>query len=183
MGEMGQMQMPVPTNSVPMRGDGPFAHIDMGGMFTVLKVRNDPDHADPAGWYQHYVEILDEYCPARVFSLQEAGTDAADFYDRGVSLAAARERLSGKVAVLASPTQRTRQTAHALGLPFEVEPKIGPGANAQDLLEASGWSPSTVSRDGTVILVGHQPAVGVVYCPGKLGRGDSGFHPWKMENQ
>ena len=71
-----------------------------------------------------------------------------------------RERLSGKVAVLASPTQRTRQTAHALGLPFEVEPKIGPGANAQDLLEASGWSPSTVSRDGTVILVGHQPALG-----------------------
>ena len=71
-----------------------------------------------------------------------------------------RERLSGKVAVLASPTQRTRQTAHALGLPFEVEPKIGPGANAQDLLEASGWSPSTVSRDGTVILVGHQSALG-----------------------
>jgi len=62
--------------------------------------------------------------------------------------------------VLASPTQRTRQTAHALGLPFEVEPKIGPGANAQDLLEASSWSPSTVSRDGTVILVGHQPALG-----------------------
>jgi len=62
--------------------------------------------------------------------------------------------------VLASPTQRTRQTAHALGLPFEVEPKIGPGANAQDLLEASGWSPSKVGHDGTVILVGHQPALG-----------------------
>jgi len=37
----------------------------------------------PAGWYQQYVEMLDEYCPARVFSLQEAGTDAADLYDRG----------------------------------------------------------------------------------------------------
>lgn len=27
----------------------------------------------PRGWYQHYVEALDEYCPARVFSLEEAG--------------------------------------------------------------------------------------------------------------
>ncbi|MEQ1571406.1 MAG: copper oxidase, partial [Myxococcota bacterium] len=28
-------------------------YIDMGGMFTVLKVRDDPDAADPAGWYEH----------------------------------------------------------------------------------------------------------------------------------
>ena len=74
-----------------------------------------------------------------------------------------RERLSGKkVAVLASPTQRTRQTAHALGLPYEIEPRIGPGADARDLLEAAGWSPSRVSHDGTVILVGHQPTLGQV---------------------
>ena len=71
-----------------------------------------------------------------------------------------RERLSGKVAVLASPTERTRQTAHALGLPFEIEPKIGPGADAEDLLAAAGWPPRKVSRGGTVILVGHQPALG-----------------------
>jgi hypothetical protein len=25
----------------------------MGGMFTVLKVRDDPDTADPAAWYTH----------------------------------------------------------------------------------------------------------------------------------
>lgn len=37
----------------------------------------------PRGWYQHYVEALDEYCPARVFSLEEAGADAATLYDRG----------------------------------------------------------------------------------------------------
>lgn len=71
-----------------------------------------------------------------------------------------RERLTGKVAVLVSPTERTRQTAHALGLPFEIEPKIGPGANARDLLATAGWSESKVSRGGTAILVGHQPALG-----------------------
>jgi len=71
-----------------------------------------------------------------------------------------RRRLSGRVAVLASPTERTRQTAHALGLPFEVATKAGPGATARELLAVVGWSESKVSRDGTVILVGHQPTLG-----------------------
>jgi FtsP/CotA-like multicopper oxidase with cupredoxin domain len=54
MGSMGEMQMPMPPNSLPMRGgDGPFSYIDMGGMFTVLKVRDEPDKADPNGWYAH----------------------------------------------------------------------------------------------------------------------------------
>jgi len=52
MGNMGDMRMPIPPNSLPMRGGpGPFGTIDMGGMFTVLKVRDDPDSADPNGWY------------------------------------------------------------------------------------------------------------------------------------
>ncbi len=54
MGEMAEMQMPVPANSAPMRGGaGPFGYIDMGGMFTILKVRDQLDsYADP-GWYKH----------------------------------------------------------------------------------------------------------------------------------
>jgi hypothetical protein len=32
---------------------GPFSYIDMGGMFTVVKVRESPDGADPGGWYAH----------------------------------------------------------------------------------------------------------------------------------
>ena len=40
MGDMGEMQMPVPKNSIPMlMGKGQFGMIDMGGMFTVVKVR------------------------------------------------------------------------------------------------------------------------------------------------
>ncbi|WP_373044585.1 multicopper oxidase family protein [Vulgatibacter sp.] len=54
MGGMGEMPMQMPPNSLPMRGgEGPFSYIDMGGMFTVLKVRKDPDRADPNGWYAY----------------------------------------------------------------------------------------------------------------------------------
>jgi FtsP/CotA-like multicopper oxidase with cupredoxin domain len=54
MGGMGEMKMPIPPNSLPMRGaPGPFGYIDMGGMFTLLKVRENPETADPNGWYEH----------------------------------------------------------------------------------------------------------------------------------
>ena len=45
----------VPPNSIPMRGGaGPFDYITMGGLLTVLKVRENLEHdnRDP-GWYQH----------------------------------------------------------------------------------------------------------------------------------
>jgi len=54
MAGMAEMDMPVPPNSLPMRGGtGPLGPIDMGGMVTILKVRDDPDTADEAGWYTH----------------------------------------------------------------------------------------------------------------------------------
>jgi manganese oxidase len=54
MGGMAEMKMPFPRNSVPMKGaDGPFGFIDMGGMFTVVKIRERlPEKGDP-GWYVH----------------------------------------------------------------------------------------------------------------------------------
>ena len=56
MAEMGQMQMPLPDNTLPMMtGTGPFGGLEMGGMFTVLKVRKDQkpgDYTDP-GWFKH----------------------------------------------------------------------------------------------------------------------------------
>jgi FtsP/CotA-like multicopper oxidase with cupredoxin domain len=55
-GSMGGMEMPLPENTLPMMtGDGPFGGVEMGGMFTVLKVRKDQkrgDYTDP-GWYRH----------------------------------------------------------------------------------------------------------------------------------
>ncbi len=34
-------------------GDGPFGMIDMGGMFTVLKVRDKLTGDKDPGWYEH----------------------------------------------------------------------------------------------------------------------------------
>lgn len=55
-GSMGGMQMPIPENTLPMMGGkGPYGSIEMGGMFTVVKIRADQqrgDYTDP-GWYQH----------------------------------------------------------------------------------------------------------------------------------
>ncbi len=69
------------------------------------------------------------------------------------------DRLPAKTTVLVSPTERTQQTAHALGLPFEIEPKIGVGADPADLIAAANW-PNGGGRGRAVILVGHQPTLG-----------------------
>lgn len=55
MGAMADMEgMPVPRNSIPMRGGkGPFGGIEMGGMFTVLKVREGITSYEDPGWYRH----------------------------------------------------------------------------------------------------------------------------------
>ena len=43
----------LPYNLSPIGNPGPFGVLELGGMFTVLKVRNDlASYADP-GWYQH----------------------------------------------------------------------------------------------------------------------------------
>lgn len=54
MSGMGEMSMGVPPNSIPMRGmAGKHDYIDMGGMFTLFKVRDRLDgYADP-GWYEN----------------------------------------------------------------------------------------------------------------------------------
>ena len=55
MSEMSRMQMPLPPNTLPMMtGEGPYGPIEMGGMFSLLKVRRDQkrgDYTDP-GWYR-----------------------------------------------------------------------------------------------------------------------------------
>ena len=55
MGDMTEMQqmMATPRNSIPMLGGaGPYGAIDMGGMFTILKIRDDMDYGRDPGWYQ-----------------------------------------------------------------------------------------------------------------------------------
>jgi len=54
MADMGEMEMPLPDNTLPMMtGAGPYGAMEMGGMFSVVKVRDGQkpgDYADP-GWY------------------------------------------------------------------------------------------------------------------------------------
>jgi len=56
MAEHAEMEMSIPENTAPMMtGQGPFGPIEMGGMFSVVKVRKGlarDDYSDP-GWYQH----------------------------------------------------------------------------------------------------------------------------------
>ena len=56
MADMAEMEMPLPDNTLPMMsGVGPFGSLEMGGMFSVLKVRKDQprnDYRDP-GWFKH----------------------------------------------------------------------------------------------------------------------------------
>ena len=55
MADMAEMEMPLPDNTLPMMtGQGPFGGVEMGGMFSVLKVRKDQkpgDYSNPE-WYK-----------------------------------------------------------------------------------------------------------------------------------
>jgi FtsP/CotA-like multicopper oxidase with cupredoxin domain len=68
MADMGAMEMPLPDNTLPMMGgQGPFGPAEMGGMFTLLKVRRDQprgDYRDP-GWFKH---------PARTVAYEFTGS-------------------------------------------------------------------------------------------------------------
>ncbi|MDP3310808.1 MAG: multicopper oxidase domain-containing protein, partial [Polaromonas sp.] len=56
MADMAEMDMPLPDNTAKMMtGEGPFGSVEMGGMFSMVKVRKDQkpgDYKDP-GWYKH----------------------------------------------------------------------------------------------------------------------------------
>ncbi|MCK9379624.1 MAG: histidine phosphatase family protein [Sulfuritalea sp.] len=69
-----------------------------------------------------------------------------------------RQHLPRKRKVLVSPAERTQQTAHALDLPYEIEPRLGTGASVSDVLTAAGWP----NQSGAVLVIGHQPTLGRV---------------------
>jgi len=73
MAEMGEMEMPMPDNTLPMMtGFGQFGPLEMGGMFSVVKVREGlarDDYADP-GPYKNppgtvAYEVADAPAPPR----------------------------------------------------------------------------------------------------------------------
>jgi len=74
MAEMGEMEMALPDNTLPMMtGFGQFGPIEMGGMFSVVKVREGldrNDYKDP-GWYKHPAGTVSYEMPAESAALKE----------------------------------------------------------------------------------------------------------------
>jgi hypothetical protein len=79
MGDMGDMGMKNPANSLPMiGGPGQYGYITMGGMFTILKVRDDlPSDGSAPGWFKDP--------PGTVASLADTGELERDGIDPGIS--------------------------------------------------------------------------------------------------
>ena len=85
MADMGAMEMPLPDNTLPMMtGQGPFGPMEMGGMFTAVKVRDDirpGDYRDP-GWYRHPPgTVAYEYAGPLTQPARPAGTPTAPARD------------------------------------------------------------------------------------------------------
>ena len=70
-----------------------------------------------------------------------------------------RERLDEDAVVLVSPALRAQETAAALKRDFETVREIAPGADASAVLAAAAWPDG---RADTVVIVGHQPTLGLV---------------------
>lgn len=65
-------------------------------------------------------------------------------------------RLPSEYTIYTSPALRTQQTAEALTSDYRVSEALGPDATPTHILNEIGWP----GHRGTVIIVGHQPALG-----------------------
>jgi len=77
-----------------------------------------------------------------------------------------QQRLPKHYQVLVSPAIRTRETAQALVEKFQVSDDIGVGANPDAILRAVGWPRAAQ----TVVVVGHQPTLGMTVARLLSGR-------------
>jgi hypothetical protein len=61
MGDMSRMAMPLPSNAISMLGGkGPHGTIDMGGMFTVVKIRDRLTGEGDPRWYEPRTDVAVE---------------------------------------------------------------------------------------------------------------------------
>ena len=68
------------------------------------------------------------------------------------------QRIAHSTRILVSPAVRCQQTAKALGKKFKTLPELGPDGNGEALLKAARWPDASEP----VLIVGHQPALGLV---------------------
>jgi len=86
------------------------------------------------------------------------------------------ERLAGwlrahapkDLRVIVSPAQRTLQTVAPFSTDHEVLEAVGTNADADTLIAATGWPDAA----GSVLVVGHQPTLGIVASRLLIGMDD-----------
>ena len=71
--------------------------------------------------------------------------------------------------VYASPARRTQETVEALHVPYTTLDILQPGAEPEAILAAAGWP----HAEGTVIVVGHQPTLGMASALAMTGKPQS----------
>jgi phosphohistidine phosphatase len=79
-------------------------------------------------------------------------------------------RLAASTQILVSPALRCQQTARSLGRSFTTLPALAPGAGPEALLQAARWPDAA----GPVLVVGHQPTLGIVATTLLADEGHSG---------
>ena len=67
-----------------------------------------------------------------------------------------QSQLPRKTRILVSPAERTQQTAHALQMPYELEPNLSIDGSVANALASANWP----DQSGAVLLIGHQPMLG-----------------------
>ncbi len=83
MADMGVMEMPLPDNTLPMMtGEGPYGPIEMGGMFTMVQVREG--------------QAKDDYRPAAPY-VQPQGTQAYEWTGQSMNPVRAPTSLQGGI--------------------------------------------------------------------------------------
>jgi len=68
------------------------------------------------------------------------------------------QRIAHSTRILVSPALRAQQTAHALSKSFKTVAAIAPDASVEAVLKAARWPDAAEP----VLLVGHQPTLGLV---------------------
>jgi hypothetical protein len=113
MGDMGEMGMASPPNSLPMvGGPGQYDYITMGGMFTILKVREElpADGSEPA-WYESPPGTLAAPAPE------------SDLKRDGIAFAAATAKLEASTGRLAERCDPVTLTPNP-GLPSQPTARV-----------------------------------------------------------
>ena len=111
MGDMGAMGMANPPYSLPMvGGPGQYDYITMGGMFTILKVREElPADGTEPGWYESPPGTRADVAPE-----EELRRDGIAFA-AATAHAEARERARGGPALeICDPTTLVAATGSPL---------------------------------------------------------------------